>query len=500
MHIKFSKHGKGSGEKAVRYVMFDSQAVKKYVLDGNPNLFEAVADSLDFVHRYRSAIISWAPEDDPTPEQVRETLDRFYDVAFAGLDRDRFSPLAVLHSDADGKKDLHVLIPRVDLSTGKSFNPAPPGWQKMYDPCRDMLNYKHDWSRPDDPLRKRVVNLKVHEKIDRKTGKEQINAWLMQRIKAGIIQDRQAVIDSLSEIGEINRVGKDYVSVKLPDFEKPLRLKGGIYESGFDVVTWQKASSEITRGCGVSDAERRIRFADAQTEHTAVVERIGRFNQGRYVAAAQAVAGREREVAQAVAGATRADEQAFVKSLGDEASAYHGVGVVGDFGGGVVVDQSLREQNFGAAGDDRGSAEYFARTREQDLGIDSANVKSGGEVCDYGQEFKTGGGLDVGRQGSNQNRGEKVSDADRTAVDELVAQFTQIAATTERIIQRIKHIFNSANQWFSTHIGERENSTRSVGEASRSLESASANFERKISLKVEQMAQQKQHRSHDIDM
>ena len=36
------------------------------VLGGDPDIVAAVADSLDFEHKYRSIVIAWAPEDRPT--------------------------------------------------------------------------------------------------------------------------------------------------------------------------------------------------------------------------------------------------------------------------------------------------------------------------------------------------------------------------------------------------------------------------------------------------
>ena len=44
----------------------------------------------------------------------------------------------------------------MELSTGKALNPFPPGWQKDFDPLRDMYNWREGWTRPDDPARFRV--------------------------------------------------------------------------------------------------------------------------------------------------------------------------------------------------------------------------------------------------------------------------------------------------------------------------------------------------------
>jgi hypothetical protein len=116
------------------------------ILEGTPELFSATCDSLPFSKHYASAVITWDSADEPTDSQIFETFEKFKEVALGGVNA---PVLAIRHDD-----HLHVLVGRVDLDSGKSFNAAPPGWQKRFDPLRDMLNYKHDWSRPDDPWRR----------------------------------------------------------------------------------------------------------------------------------------------------------------------------------------------------------------------------------------------------------------------------------------------------------------------------------------------------------
>ena len=43
----------------------------------NSYMVAAVADSLNFEPKYRSAVIAWAPEDRPTGEQIEAVLDEF---------------------------------------------------------------------------------------------------------------------------------------------------------------------------------------------------------------------------------------------------------------------------------------------------------------------------------------------------------------------------------------------------------------------------------------
>lgn len=278
MHIKFTKHGAGSTVKAVRYLLQkqDSKGeVRKQIdiLEGIPELFASTCDSLPFSKHYASSVLTWDSADSPTDSQIFETFEKFKEVALGGVN----APiLAIRHDD-----HLHVLVGRVDLDSGKSFNPAPPGWQTRFDPLRDMLNYKYDWSRPDDPLRQRMAHLQLPEKLDRKNAKQQIADWLEGLVDGGVVQNRLDVLTKLKDMGEITRVGKDYVSIRLPDFEKPIRLKGRFFEESFNSESLLMAPSDFR--CGVfSEDERVERYELAKSEFQKVLKNVRAYNEKRY--------------------------------------------------------------------------------------------------------------------------------------------------------------------------------------------------------------------------
>ena len=126
------------------------------VLRGDPEMVAAVADTLEFEHKYTSGVIAWAPDDRPTEAQIETVLDKFEQTAWAGLEPDRYAWTAVEHRERGGGVHVHVLAARCDLETGRSLNIAPPGWQQTFDPLRDGFNHEHGWSRPDDPARART--------------------------------------------------------------------------------------------------------------------------------------------------------------------------------------------------------------------------------------------------------------------------------------------------------------------------------------------------------
>ena len=250
MHVKFIARGTGSAGAAADYLLGERDAAGQpragvEVLRGDPEQVAAVADSLAFEHKYRSAVIAWSPDDRPTDAQIEAVLDEFERTAWAGLDADRYSWTAVLHREQGGGVHVHVLTARCDLETGKSLNIAPPGWQKTFDPLRDAFNHEHGWSRPDDPARARaqqpghrayVEAAKLRTGLEHEADpRELIRDYLTQRVEHGAVQNRADVVAALEEARlEVPRQGKSYLTVRNPDDGKRWRLKGALYEHDFD--------------------------------------------------------------------------------------------------------------------------------------------------------------------------------------------------------------------------------------------------------------------------
>ena len=220
MHIKFLPHDKGSGRDAVVYLLGEKDSKGEIradvqVLRGNPEQLGQLIDSLKFVNRYTSAVIAFHKDDEPTDAEIQKVLDDFECVAFAGLKPNQYAWSAVLHEESDGSKHIHIITPRVELTTGRSMNIAPPGWQTRYDPIRDALNYENGWARPDDPRLARIVQPgAVGNFAAWKAGtdpRQQITDWLVAQVSSGQVNNRVDVLNALSSLGQINRQGRDYI-------------------------------------------------------------------------------------------------------------------------------------------------------------------------------------------------------------------------------------------------------------------------------------------------
>jgi hypothetical protein len=298
MHIKFLSHGTGSGRAAVEYLLRDTDhngklRAKVEVLRGNPLHAAQVCDSLDFVHRYTSGVIAWAPGDAPTDKDIEQVINDFEEVAFAGLNPKNYLFLVVLHEDDNGGKHLHVLTPRVHLATGKSLNIAPPGWEKTYDPLRDYYNWSKGWARPNDVERARMVQpghqalitanaMREGLSIELDT-KELLTRYLMQHIENGMIKNRADIRSSLSELGEITREGEKYISIKPLGFNRAIRLKGAIYGAEFNTENFQEPhTAENGSGQENSREYSRKRAGEADGKLQAAIKRRTEYNVKRY--------------------------------------------------------------------------------------------------------------------------------------------------------------------------------------------------------------------------
>ena len=253
MLIKFFARGTGGGRGPVEYITRkDDPTTGKLrypvpeIVRGNPVITRRLIDSLEFKHKYRSGVLSFAPEDAPTDKQTEAIIDSFEKYAFAGLNKDAYNTLWVKHTHTgDDRVELHFVTPRVELYTGLSLNIAPPGWHGYFKPWQTSWNIKQGWARPDEPTRKRIyepgymalINADREAKgLEPLTDTRQLlTEYVLSRVEAGLVTGRDDMIELLTEeLGlEITRAGDDYITVLDPETDSRYRLKGKLYEREF---------------------------------------------------------------------------------------------------------------------------------------------------------------------------------------------------------------------------------------------------------------------------
>ena len=291
MHIKFINTGKGSALSAKKYLLQEHDSKGEIresvqVLRGNPNQVTAVAESLEFKHTYRSAVIAWHKDDQPTPTQIQEVLNDFERVAFAGLDSNQYTYYAVWHGESNGAGHIHIITPRVELQTGKSMNIAPPGWSSTYDLIVDKYNTKYEWASPKEKHRQHLAvsdKLKIHADTSQIKAKKMLDKAVIDRIDAGLIKDHSDVKSYLTQFGEITRTGKDYISVKPNGFKRAIRLKGIAYGREFNAERLSKeVGAEQRERSQTSSEDRGREVKRIESAITRTIEQRAKYNRGRY--------------------------------------------------------------------------------------------------------------------------------------------------------------------------------------------------------------------------
>ena len=266
MMIKFLARGTGSAAVAADYLTREGSAEQDpeknpkevTVLRGNPDQVAAVADGLEFEHKYTSGVIAWAPEDNRAMRKLAGWWTSSRRPPGPDSNRTAMPGPRSQHREADGGVHVHVLAARCDLETGKSLNIAAPGWQKTFDALRDWQNHENGWSRPDDPERARDVQPGHRAYIEaaqlragieaEKDPRRLITDYLKQGIESGAVSDRATMVDALKRAGfEVPRQGKDYITAADPESGGRWRLKGAIYEQDFQRERLASASPEDGR-------------------------------------------------------------------------------------------------------------------------------------------------------------------------------------------------------------------------------------------------------------
>lgn len=295
MLIKFFKHGTGRGSAPVAYLTqaHGANGVKRsiapVVVCGSPTLCRNIIDSISRKHKYTSGVIAWHRDDAPTQLQQDQAIQLFESVAFAGLERDQYHCLWVRHEHC-GNVELHFLTPKTELRSGKQLNIKPPGikHQSIYDTIRDNLNARHNWACPDDPARAQLIRPTIHgDKTTVIDVRRQLNDYLIMRndsaVSAGIDYTRADVISDLIAINgvTVSRQTKSTISVTLTGHDRPIRLKGAIYEQDYSGLRHSPERCDISE-TQANKADRRSRVEETSRDIRKIITERSERNRAMF--------------------------------------------------------------------------------------------------------------------------------------------------------------------------------------------------------------------------
>lgn len=269
MIVKFFRRGQGSGAGPLNYLLGGKDTPREgaKVLYGDPRLTEQLINTTPFKQKYKSGVLSFTEDATQfTDKQKKDIMQRFEDTLFVGLEPDQYDILWVEHTDKGGRLELNFVIPCQELRSGKRLQPFYAGADLVrVNAFKNIINKEYGLTDPNDPERKRLINPYVNnaprptpydrppkskEKEQEKEDneiianpestfalKEAIDRRMRHSLAEGSLNNRSSVRYALEGMGlTIKRATKSSISVAHPAMKRNVRLKGTIYEEGFQAL------------------------------------------------------------------------------------------------------------------------------------------------------------------------------------------------------------------------------------------------------------------------
>ena len=269
MIVKFFRRGQGSGAGPLNYLLGakDTPREGARVLYGDPRLTEQLINTTPFKQKYKTGVLSFTEDAKTfTDEQKMDIIQRFEETLFTGLEPDQYDILWVEHTDKGGRLELNFVIPCQELRSGKRLQPFYAGADLVrVNAFKNIINKEYGLTDPNNPERKRLINpyvnnaprptpydrpAKSKEKEQEKEDneiianpestfalKEAIDRRMRHSLAEGSLNNRSSVRYALKSMGLIiKRATKSSISVAHPKMKRNVRLKGTIYEEGFQAL------------------------------------------------------------------------------------------------------------------------------------------------------------------------------------------------------------------------------------------------------------------------
>ena len=163
---------------------------------------------------------------------INSIIKDFERTFFCGMHQNQYNILWVLHTDK-GRTELHFIAPRMELRTGKHFNPyyvkKDFGKKDIFQEC---INQKWGLSSYLDSQRLVYVNGPKYSG-DKQTHEEEIDDEILMLVNKGKLGSRRDIIDLLMDWGyELIKIGTNHIII-ISDEGEELILKGQIYSEEF---------------------------------------------------------------------------------------------------------------------------------------------------------------------------------------------------------------------------------------------------------------------------
>lgn len=315
MLVKIFSRGKGTGNAPINYLLGDNYMASNMdagelragarIISGNPLITQEMINSSNFARRYTAGVLSFEEAPDELTEATKQAIIQDFEKAlFPGMTHDHYNLLWVEHTDKihpqTGKPrlELNFLIPNTELYTGKRLQPYYHAQDAKYvRSWQTLMNHRFELSDPDDLTHARLINpfdSNQSPKQKHKTLKEQIEEYLRFKLMSGKINNRKDVIREIEAMPDadikVTRESPKFISVTPEGSNKPIRLRGFVFDADFDFANWRSRLAkdpilQNEQGKPViveSEESKKQRLTQAQTDFTAIYAHKAEQNHKKY--------------------------------------------------------------------------------------------------------------------------------------------------------------------------------------------------------------------------
>ena len=232
MLVKFFKNKSGGSIAGINYLLNHRVKDKTaFVLKGSEAVTRQIVSNMTKKQKLCMGCLSFE-ETDIDLDTKRKIIDEFETLLLGGY-KERFNVLWVQHVDK-GRLELNFAIPKIDIESSMAFNPYYDKVDRpLIDTWQNYVNLKFGFTDPKDPIkahmlqgsRKEIGVIKNYIELEKILTEKFIN----QEFSC-----RDDILKALRDSSiEVSRVGKDYISIKLPNTKKAKRFKGDMFSEEF---------------------------------------------------------------------------------------------------------------------------------------------------------------------------------------------------------------------------------------------------------------------------
>ncbi|WP_299027765.1 relaxase/mobilization nuclease domain-containing protein [uncultured Campylobacter sp.] len=262
MIVKFLPTKNGGGLGSVNYLLNERQEQgTARVLKGSEAQVRALIAQMPYKQKTCFGVLSFSEQANSISDEIKQDIIKDLERALLGdYMKDRVAVLWVEHSDKHGRLELNFLIPKIDLITGKSFNPYfAKRDQFNIDLWKRTINDEYGFTSPNNPTKQQNIRIDKKDLAHYDTV-AQLDKTLKELVAQGAIKSRAHMIELLGASDyKVTRQNESGISIVLPNQKRPNRMRGGIYDGRFTDID---KLSEL----GESESKRIRKYVDRDTQ------------------------------------------------------------------------------------------------------------------------------------------------------------------------------------------------------------------------------------------